>query len=135
MKCLTIRQPWAMLIALGEKEFETRSWRTAYRGEIGIHAGLKINKKVCEQEPFKSVLAKHGYTADNLPTGAIIATSQLTGCYEVTPEVDLREWIQGNEYVFGNYEEGRFAWKFEEIVQLSDPIPAKGQLSIWNYSG
>jgi len=124
-----------MLIALGEKEFETRSWRTAYRGEIGIHAGLKINKKVCEQEPFKSVLAKHGYTADNLPTGAIIATSQLTGCYEVTPEVDLREWIQGNEYVFGNYEEGRFAWKFEEIVQLSDPIPAKGQLSIWNYSG
>lgn len=32
MKVLTIRQPWATLIALGEKQIETRSWRTAYRG-------------------------------------------------------------------------------------------------------
>lgn len=40
---------------------------------------------------------------NNLPTGAIIATGQLTGCYEVTSEVDLREWVEGNEYDFGDY--------------------------------
>lgn len=45
MRCITIRQPWATLIALGEKEFETRSWRTAYRGELGIHAGMRIDKR------------------------------------------------------------------------------------------
>ncbi|MNO76220.1 ASCH domain protein [compost metagenome] len=133
MRCLTIRQPWATLIALGEKQFETRSWRIAYRGELGIHAGVRIDKKICEQEPFKSILAKHGYTANNLPTGAIIASGQLTGCYEVTPEADVRGWINGNEYDFGDYSEGRFAWKLEDVHPLSHPIPAKGRLSLWEH--
>ncbi|WP_342351939.1 ASCH domain-containing protein [Lysinibacillus boronitolerans] len=30
MKAITIKQPWATLIALGEKRFETRSWQTKY---------------------------------------------------------------------------------------------------------
>ncbi len=36
---LTIRQPLASLIALGEKKVETRPWTTRHRGEILIHAG------------------------------------------------------------------------------------------------
>ena len=40
MKALTILQPWASLIACGAKMIETRSWSTAYRGEIAIHAAL-----------------------------------------------------------------------------------------------
>lgn len=39
MKALTIRQPWASLIALGVKHIETRSWSTRYRGPLAIHAG------------------------------------------------------------------------------------------------
>lgn len=39
MKALTIRQPWASLIALGVKTIETRSWSTSYRGPLAIHAG------------------------------------------------------------------------------------------------
>ena len=38
-KAITIRQPWAGLIAVGEKIYETRSWPTKYRGPIAIHAG------------------------------------------------------------------------------------------------
>ncbi len=41
MKALTIRQPWASLIAHGVKTIETRSWKTSYRGPIAIHAGAK----------------------------------------------------------------------------------------------
>jgi hypothetical protein len=29
MKCLTIRQPWAELIAAGIKRVENRTWKTA----------------------------------------------------------------------------------------------------------
>lgn len=36
---LTVLQPWASLIALDEKQFETRSWSTPYRGTLVIHAG------------------------------------------------------------------------------------------------
>lgn len=39
MRALTIRQPWASLIATGAKTIETRPWRTDYRGPVLIHAG------------------------------------------------------------------------------------------------
>lgn len=42
MKALTIRQPWASLIALGVKRIETRSWRAPHAligKTIAIHAG------------------------------------------------------------------------------------------------
>jgi hypothetical protein len=133
MKCLTIRQPWATLIALGEKQLETRSWRTSYRGELAIHAGMTVDKAACRLEPYRSVLAQHGLTADNLPTGMIIAVSRLDACCEVTPELAQQGWPGGNEYVFGDYAEGRFAWKLEQVVPLVHPVPAKGRLGFWEY--
>ena len=45
MKAITIIQPWATLIALGEKQFETRSWFTKHRGELAIHAGKRSTAK------------------------------------------------------------------------------------------
>ena len=39
MKALTIRQPWDTLIILGHKNIENRTWQTAIRGQIAIHAG------------------------------------------------------------------------------------------------
>jgi Sigma-70, region 4 len=35
---LSLWEPWATLWAAGVKKYETRSWATAYRGEILIHA-------------------------------------------------------------------------------------------------
>jgi len=32
MTAISIHQPWASLIAFGEKRYETRSWKTDYRG-------------------------------------------------------------------------------------------------------
>jgi hypothetical protein len=39
VKFLTIRQPWASLIAVGAKTIETRPFSTKYRGPLAIHAG------------------------------------------------------------------------------------------------
>ena len=49
MKVITIKQPWATLIAEGYKEYEFRTWKTKYRGDILIHAGLGVNKKAMEK--------------------------------------------------------------------------------------
>lgn len=133
MLCITIRQPWATLVALGEKEFETRSWRTNHRGELAIHAGKKIDKAICRQEPFKSVLSKHGYTESNLPVGVIVAIGSLEECYEITHDGNGGGWVSGNEYDFGDYTEGRFAWKLAGMTPLSHPIPVNGKLSLWEY--
>lgn len=37
------------------------------------------------------------------------------------------------EYICGQYEEGRYAWILENIQVLDNPIKVKGHLSIWNY--
>jgi hypothetical protein len=140
MKVISIIQPWATLIMLGEKRYETKSRRTHYRGELGIHASKKVNKGICELEPFKSVLAKHGYTADNLPTGAILGRVILRDCQEVVYDrgdyailgVSTRT-AAGNEYAFGDYTEGRFVYDLSDIDQFDKPIPTKGQLGLWNY--
>lgn len=41
MKALTVRQPYAGLIAAGVKTIELRTWSTAYRGPLLICAGKK----------------------------------------------------------------------------------------------
>lgn len=144
MKAITIIQPWATLIALGEKQFETRSWSTKHRGELAIHAGKKIDREACETEPIKSKLAKHGYTADNLPTGAILAIAHLTECWSIRNEggpiwLDIVSKTLGwagkfpDEYYFGDYTDGRYAWQTSNVRQLPAPIPAKGMQGLWNW--
>ena len=143
MKAITIHQPWATLIALGEKEFETRKWRTNYRGPLAIHAGKKVDRDACAAYPYREVLAKHGYTADTLPTGAIVATCSLTDCLGIGKLIGgLRamagagvEWISSgsNEYHFGHYEQGRYAFKIANVTPLTEPFPAKGQQRFWNW--
>ena len=45
MKCLSIRQPWAWLIAAGHKDIENRTWKTSFRGECLIHASAGMTFK------------------------------------------------------------------------------------------
>ncbi|MFD2116365.1 ASCH domain-containing protein [Paenibacillus yanchengensis] len=132
MKAITIHQPWATLIAIGAKRFETRSWSTKYRGALAIHAAKKIDREACEREPIKSVLAKYGYTVDNLPTGAVVATAELNECFLVKHDViggvvllesDKRNThfnTLDNEYYFGEYSSGRYAWKLTDIEQIDE---------------
>jgi hypothetical protein len=148
MKAVTIHQPWATLIALGAKKMETRSWPTKHRGPLAIHAGKKIDREACEREPIRSTLAAHGYTPEKLPTGAIVATCQLVACRQVERPSGASGmvWLSRNdgngigwggklpnEYYFGDYSDGRYAWELTDINQLPEPIPAKGQQGLWNW--
>ena len=44
MKVITIREPFATLIKDKVKIYETRSWKTNYRGEIYIHSAKARSK-------------------------------------------------------------------------------------------
>lgn len=140
MKVISIIQPWATLIALGEKKFETRSWATKHRGELLIHASKKVDKNAWMNETIYMTLRECGIlTVNDLPTGAIIASTILDDCFEIgeTSEnsamLESGNVITGNEFAFGYYARGRFAWKLRNTRQLTKPIPAQGQLSLWNY--
>ena len=79
MKVITIKQPWATLIAEGYKEYEFRTWKTKYRGDILIHAGKGIDKKAMDR--FKHLNLEY-------PVGQIIAKATITDCVKV--DEDLR---------------------------------------------
>lgn len=112
---------------------------TIHRGPIAIHAAKKVDKEICLEEPFRSVLAEHGYTVDNLPTGAVVAISNLAQCHQVTATKPYKaalageDYVEGNELAFGWYEVGRYAWEMTDVKQI-DPVPAKGQQGLWNWN-
>jgi len=56
VRALTVRQPWASLIACGVKTIETRSWSTKYRGPLLIHAGKATPEtSQWEEGPFDDI--------------------------------------------------------------------------------
>lgn len=156
MKTLTLTQPWATLVAIGAKKFETRSWKTFYRGPLAIHAAKGFPKwaqELCFQEPFQPALGDHikGLTSNTLilpkllPTGCIVATCELTAIYPTLTEKGTSEGVRRidpngfimppdePELSFGDYSPDRFAWVLENIQPLAEPIPAKGSLSLWEW--
>lgn len=140
MKAITIKQPWATLIALGEKKFETRSWATKHRGPLAIHAGKSVDKEAFEDSWIKGTLAQHGIKGwHELPTGVVLATVDLVKCHKVGATVghvsvfQCGEGISGLEETFGDYTPGRYAWELENLHVLTEPVLAKGQLSLWNW--
>lgn len=129
MRVLTIKEPFATLISLGIKKTETRSWRTNYRGELFIHAGIKKIDYSYKCEDFKKIANKNNY--DKL--GYIICKCKLVNCIEMTEEyIEEMKKNQYEDYICGEYKVGRFAWILEDI-ELIEPLKAKGRLGIWNY--
>lgn len=130
MKVISIIEPWASLIKEGIKEIETRSWKTNYRGKIYIHASLKkVSKKDERINNLVSLLEDKDFKY-----GHIIAEAELVDCIYMDEQF-LKEIKENKkEYICGEYSLGRYAWKLSNIKVLDKPIPAKGNLGIWNYN-
>ncbi|WP_026695184.1 ASCH domain-containing protein [Peribacillus kribbensis] len=137
MKVLSMIQPWASLFVLGETAYETRTWRTHYRGPLAIHTSKKIDKAACKLKKVEELLFKHGYTAESLPTGVIIGSCTLMDCLRVTENngtwavLEDGRIISGNDFYLGDYREGCYGWVVKDMSQLNEYIPAKGRLGLW----
>lgn len=130
MKVLTIKEPFATLIKNKVKYIETRSWKTKYRGELYIQAGLaKIDKKTKERKQLSEL-----YNDDELSYGYIICKCNLVDCIYMTEEfIEEEKKKNPNNFIAGRYEVGRYAWVLDNIEPIT-PIKVKGQLGIWNYN-
>ncbi len=130
MKAITIKQPWATLIAEGYKEYEFRTWKTKYRGELFIHAGKGIDKKAMER--FKHLGLEY-------PVGQIIAKATITDCVKV--DESLRTLLEKKDPLVykgvisktSNNWDG-YGFKLENVEKII-PIPINGKLSLWDFEG
>ncbi|MBN1989386.1 MAG: ASCH domain-containing protein [Bacteroidales bacterium] len=131
MNAITIKQPWAWLACNGIKPIENRTWKLPkkYFGQrILIHAGAD---KALDKMPLNSIYSNEQlkellflFTEIELckmtfAHGAIIGAAQITDCVTNHPSV----WAM----------EGYYHWVLEFPQLFSEPIPAKGKLSFWDY--
>ena len=137
MKAITLYQPYASLVACRAKKNETRSWHTWHTGPLAIHAAQTETYLFLATAPgrFRSALLAAGVDADNLPLGAIVATSDLKACVQIVNQsiIDALALTE-DEIHFGDWSLDRYAWVLGDDVQsLAEPIPAQGHQRIWNW--
>lgn len=122
MKVLTVKQPWATLIAEGIKKYEFRSWKTNYRGKLLIHAGVGIDKEN---------MKKYENLNLNFPSRRIIAIVDIEDCLELNEQLN-KKIIAENNIAYGNKERTGYAWKLKNIVKIDYDVEINGKLGLWN---
>lgn len=133
MKALSIRQPWASLIAEGYKTIELRTWKTNYRGPLAIHASkqdssnevyLALDHYLEPRQAFLDCFIK--------PRGRIIAMCNL---------IDIISFGVSRK-AYSKYEKKHlcpleyfefipYGWVLVGVKPLDTPIPCKGQLGLF----
>jgi hypothetical protein len=119
IKAISLWQPWASLMAIQAKQYETRHWTVKYRGPIAIHAAKRWTneeKLITRSTWFYEALKAGGLDAMNMPLGGIVAVGELTAIYRTEL---LFPKISEQERAFGNYQAGRFAWRIENVRQVA----------------
>jgi activating signal cointegrator 1 len=89
-RVITVQQPWATLIALGEHPVEHRPWPTSYRGPLAIASSKAFprhRREECETPWVKRKLRKHGLSIDDLPRVKVLCLTALLECREQSAAV------------------------------------------------
>ena len=135
MKALTLTQPWATLVILGIKRWETRSWfpGPADRGgRLAIHAGKGWS---ADDREFAAELHERGIlpvAPADLPRGVVLGTVRVGGLARTTTAVTFPD-VSALEQELGDYSPGRYAWQFGDPQAFPEPVPARGMLGLWEW--
>ena len=130
MKALTVSQPYASLIASGEKWVENRRYPVSYRGPLAIHAGKGT------QYLDKRELADY-------PTGCVIAIARLVTCVPLLGTrcgngIWMRQLKQHginiNAFLGHQHTEGPWCWILSDVRRI-EPAPARGAQGLWEWEG
>ncbi|MDB5240095.1 MAG: hypothetical protein JWP57_720 [Spirosoma sp.] len=96
-------------------------------------------RELCYKEPFRKALGSVGYDALSLPKGKIVGRVELVNTVRTDMWIAGRmdgdnieaEWL--DEFFYGDYSGGRFAWELANPVRYINPIPAKGSQGFWSF--
>ncbi|MGW3888906.1 hypothetical protein ACWD69_09465 [Micromonospora chokoriensis] len=119
---ITLKNPWAHLIAHCGKDVENRSWMPHDAvNTLLIHAG----KGWADRDEW--IWMPHTLpTVDDVSTSAIVAVVDLafacnTSRYSDTVRCRCGEWAMP----------GQCHWKLTNVVALPEPVPATGRQGLW----
>lgn len=119
MQALTVCQPYAELIARGDKPIENRTWSTPFRGKLLIHAG--------KSRGWMDDADAYGLRETDLVFGAIVATARLVACLrQGSPWPPLYAELQAHEHA-----NGPWCWILEGVQRLRRPVYCPGAQGLW----
>jgi hypothetical protein len=133
MRALTIQQPYASLIARGDKWVENRGWYCGYRGRLAIHAGKGTD-----------YLDREALALGDYPTGMVLATVDLVACLRfdrlpdpsaaVAPR-DLARLAEASiapiEVRRHPHASGPWCLVLARLRLLREPVAARGMPGLW----
>jgi hypothetical protein len=146
MKALTIKQPWASLIAHGIKDIENRTWKTNFRGRIFIHTSAKIvnvdfiKEQIYQIENKDITICGAGYPLEWRITSAIIGEVDIVDCVINHSSIWAEKTegvtdINTGEFIPKSNPKPIYNWVLANAVLYPDPIlNIKGALSFWEFT-
>ena len=102
-KAISLKQPWANLVASGKKTIETRKWTTKYRGDLIICSSKR---------------------PDISPAGYALCIVELYDVKPMTKEHEKKACIK--------IYKGAYSWFLRNIRPLKKVVPVKGSLGIFD---
>lgn len=147
MRCLTVWNPWAVLIAAGVKPYEFRSWVAPawIRGQrIAIHAGARKPKRgevediihavergggrdigiTDAEKALQVLLAPETWWYSSVLCTAVIGR-HVRACHLAELGVTRNDSDRDDHF--------NFAWPLQDVVRLEPPVPARGAQGFWNW--
>lgn len=123
MKALTVLQPFAGLIACGEKTIETRTWPTKYRGRLLICAGKRPHG-LWKGADFAALAATAPYRDHAAPfaLGVTMCIANLVDCRPMT--------AADEDAAACTLYPSAYSWVLENVLPVRQ-IPVRGQLGLW----
>lgn len=121
---LTIQQPWAWAIAIGNKPVENRTWRPPEKmlGQyLALHAGKELDTEA--RAWMARVCGVNAPPDEELRCGAIIAVARLA---RVTSIADDADTLRGAN----RWAQGPVCWWLEEVLPV-EPIACRGHQGLW----
>lgn len=137
-RALTVRQPWASMIARGVKRCELRSWappESLLDDRLLIHAAMR------PMDAEARVLAATALGDADLPLGAIVAACVVedVAVVEAWPRRDgacrVRDAYTGEPGwrgadPWGRWSPGTAVWRLAEVAPVS-PVECSGRQGLW----
>lgn len=124
---MSLKQPYATLLATGIKTIETRKWNTGFRGDFLIHASKVVNKEACSllQIDDDATLIK----------GAILGKCNLFDVKKYTNDSDFeldKDKHFSTDMIKSNSSFKKFGFLIKDAILFEKSIPYSGKLGFFD---
>jgi len=123
IRCLSVRQPYANLIAQGRKTVEVRTWEPYWPKDP--EPMMNYDGDVLIVSSRKPAIAPAGYAVATVELG-------LTDPIRRLSNGELEAACLPDGYFKSDLHRAKhFGWRFKRVVRLFEPFPVRGRLGLW----